>query len=460
MSVLTKLIEPSPKYRKGDHPFSNSDLKKILVPLLIEQSLQLVVGIADTLMVSYAGEAAVSGVSLDTMFYSIFIFMFNAVATGGSVVVAQYLGKGDNHQADFSASQIVRIAAVFSVACMILILLTGRWILMGLYGSVEADVMAACRTYLWIVTLSFPANALYNAGAAIFRSMGRTKTTMTVSILMNILNVIGNAIGIFALHTGAAGVAWPTTISWYFAAVVMVSLCFRSGKEVRIRMDLILRHSREMVKRILHIAIPNGLESGLFQASKVFIGTMIATYGTYQIAANGISQTLWNFSALMTSSMGPVFITVVGQCMGAGNKDGAEYYLHKLPRITFFLALAWNIVLGACLPLIVQLYDISEQTRQLVLICVWLHCFFVPFVQPWSFPLSAGLQATGDVKFSLYSSIFTSVFLRIIFTIILGNLCHMGVIGVTIAMISDWIVKAILDVIRVRSGRWREKKVI
>ena len=244
-------LEPKTTLSAERRFFSNAMLKAMIIPLLIEQLLQVVVGLVDTLMVSYAGESVVSGVSLVTMVYTIFIFMFTAISSGGAVIVSQYLGKKDRGGADLSASQLCLIAGVFSLACTVIILVFGNPLLQLLYGSVTDEVMAACRTYLWITTLSFPANALYNAGAALYRSMGRTNTTMKVSVAMNLLNVIGNAIGVFALRAGAAGVAWPTTISWYFAAVVMMILCFRKDHQVSLDLRLMRRFDADMGKRIL-----------------------------------------------------------------------------------------------------------------------------------------------------------------------------------------------------------------
>ncbi len=261
MNFITSWITPKPALSQDRQLFSNQALKAMIIPLFIEQLLQMIVGIADTLMVSYAGEATVSGVSLDTMVYTIFIYLFTAVATGGAVVVSQYLGNRNKEMADLSASQLYRIALFISAACSILMLLFGNGILSVLYPSVEPEVMQACRTYLWIVTLSFPANALYNAGAALYRSMGKTRTTMYVSFSMNLLNVVGNAIGIFVLHAGAAGVAWPTTISWYFAAVVMTGLCLNKNNAVTLRPALTLKNDRSMDLRILRIAVPNACSS-------------------------------------------------------------------------------------------------------------------------------------------------------------------------------------------------------
>lgn len=460
MNFITSWITPKPALSQDRQLFSNQALKAMIIPLFIEQLLQMIVGIADTLMVSYAGEATVSGVSLDTMVYTIFIYLFTAVATGGAVVVSQYLGNRNKEMADLSASQLYRIALFISAACSILMLLFGNGILSVLYPSVEPEVMQACRTYLWIVTLSFPANALYNAGAALYRSMGKTRTTMYVSFSMNLLNVVGNAIGIFVLHAGAAGVAWPTTISWYFAAVVMTGLCLNKNNAVTLRPALTLKNDRSMDLRILRIAVPNAVEHTLFQLAKVLLGALIATFGTSQIAANGIGQTIWSLAACMSVSMCPVFITVIGQCMGAQDPEAADWYMRKLTRMTLVLAIVWNALVLALVPLILPLYSISDETRTLIWIIVIIHNCFAAVIQPFTSPLSSGLRAAGDVQFTLWSSIFATVVCRTALSFILGRGLQMGVIGIALAMGLDWCVKGTLDVIRFRSGKWKNFSVI
>lgn len=460
MNILTRLIEPKTPLPEQRQLFSNRALRAMLIPLLIEQLLQMVVGIADTMMVSYAGEATVSGVSLDTMIYTIFIYLFTAVATGGAVVVSQYIGHGDKQQADLAASQVFHIAGVLSLICVALTLIFGNGVLKLLYAGVTEDVMAACRTYLWIVALSFPANALYNAGAALYRSMGRTRVTMVVSIVMNLLNVVGNAIGVFVLHAGAAGVAWPTTISWYVAAVVMAGLCFSDKIAVRVRLGQMLRLRRDMAKRVLHIAVPNATEQVLFQLAKVVLGSLIATFGTSQIAANGIGQTLWSLAACMCVSMGPVFITVIGQCMGAGDPEAAAWYMRKLIRLSLVLAIAWNLLVTALVPLILPLYDITEETRHFIWATVLIHNTFAALAQPFASPLSSGMRAAGDVRFTMWSSILCTVVFRTALSFILGLWLGMGIIGIAWAMVLDWTLKAVLDVIRFQGGQWKTKKVI
>lgn len=458
--MLEKWIEPKNTIPAERQLFSNKALAAMIIPLLIEQLLQVVVGLVDTLMVSYAGEAVVSGVSLVTMLYTVFIFMFTAISAGGAVIVSQYLGKRDSGNANLAASQIYRIAAIFSLACMAFMLILGKWILHLLYGSVDADVMAACRTYLWIVSLSFPANALYNAGAALYRSMGRTDTTMKISIVMNLINVVGNAVGIFVLHAGAVGVAWPTTLSWYFAAAVITVLCFRKQNAVSITGRQMLCSDRDMDRRILGVAVPNSVENGLFQLAKVVLGAVLSTFGTAHIAANGIGQTFWSVAAVAGSAVGPVFITVVGQCMGAQDIPAAEYYLKKLLRIDIALAVFWNAAVMAAAPLVLPLYSITEETARLVLIIIAIHNFFSATAQPFAMPLSSGLRAAGDVKFTMYAALFCTLVIRVLFSFVFGVWMGMGVIGIACAMVLDWTVKAVLITLRWHSGKWKNHKLI
>ena len=453
-------FNPKPLLPESRQVFSDKALKTMIIPLLIEQLLHLIVGIADTMMVSYAGEATVSGVSLDTMIYTIFIYLFTATATGAAVIVSQYIGRGDLKHVNIAASQGFHIAGILSLVCVALTLLFGNAVLERLYGQVDSEVMSACRIYLRIVALSFPANAIYNAGAALHRSMGKTRTTMFVSAGMNLLNVIGNAIGVFVLKAGAAGVAWPTTISWYFAAVIMTAQCFSRKNEVVVRLRYMLTFQRRMTRRILHIAVPNAAEQVLFQLAKVVLGSLIATFGTSQIAANGIGQTLWSLAACMCTAISPVFITVIGQCIGAGDTEAASWYMRKLTRLALVLSSLWNALILLIVPVFLPLYSITAETRHYIWIIVIIHNVFAALVQPFAMPLSSGLRAAGDVNFSLWSSLLCTIVFRTTLSFILGLWMNMGIIGIAWAMVLDWCLKAVLDVLRFRSGKWKNKKVI
>lgn len=431
--LICRLTEPAVSIPDERKLFSDHALKLLILPLFLEQLLEVLVGVSDTFMVSYAGEAAVSGVSLVNMFNTVFIFLFAALAAGGAVVVSQYIGSRDEKNGNLSAGQLVMIASVFSVAVMIFSLVLNRQLLRLLFGEVDQDVMEACVTYLRISAYSYPAIAVYNAGAAIYRSMGKTNVTMNISLAANGINIAGNAIGVFVFHAGVAGVAYPSLIARTFSAVVILVLCFRKEKHetqkcrkqraeplsdsvrVRLKWKNIFHWEGSMVKRILGIAVPNGIENGLFQLTKVALSSITALFGTVQIAANGVAQSFWSVAALMGTALGLAFVTVIGQCMGAGDTEAAEYYMRKLLRITFLASILWNGVV---------------------------------------------LRAAGDVKYTMYVSIFSTIGCRVVFSILFGVCLDLGVIGIAFAMCLDWMIRAAFFWIRFRRGKWKEFRVI
>ena len=476
--LIRRLTEPAVSIPDERKLFSDHALKLLILPLFLEQLLEVLVGVSDTFMVSYAGEAAVSGVSIVNMFNTVFIFLFSALAAGGAVVVSQYIGSRDEKNGNLSAGQLVMIASVFSVAVMIFSLVLNRQLLRLLFGEVDQDVMEACVTYLRISAYSYPAIAVYNAGAAIYRSMGKTNVTMNISLAANGINIAGNAIGVFVFHAGVAGVAYPSLIARTFSAVVILVLCFRKEKHetqkcrkqraeplsdsvrVRLKWKNIFQWEGSMVKRILGIAVPNGIENGLFQLTKVALSSITALFGTVQIAANGVAQSFWSVAALMGTALGLAFVTVIGQCMGAGDPEAAEYYMRRLLRITFLASILWNGVVLLAAPFVLRGYAVSDEAAHLVVILVIIHNIFNALFYPLSGALSNGLRAAGDVRYTMYVSIFSTIGCRVVFSVLFGICLDLGVIGIASAMCLDWMIRAAFFWARFRSGKWKEFRVI
>ena len=440
--------------------FTNEDLRKMIVPLFFEQLLVMLVGIADTFIVSYVGESAVSGVSLVNMFNTVFIYLFTALASGGAVMISQYIGNKDKKNAILSSSQLLMFSTIFSIVIAVLVCATNEWLLRLMFGQVDNAVMESCVTYLRISAYSYPMLAIYNAGAAMQRSLCKTKVTMYISIIANIINVIGNIIGVFVLKAGVVGVAYPSLIARLFSAIAITILCFKTNQEAYYTKDDVLTWDVPMLSRILKIAIPNGVENGIFQLVKVALGSVVALFGTYQIAANGIAQSIWSLAALVGSAMVLVFITVIGQCQGAQDDEATQYYFKKLMKITLIFSIAWNGIVFALTPIFMQFYAVSEQTKELVIILVLIHNVFNTVAFPFSGPLSNGLRATGDVKYTMIVSIASTVGGRLVLSIILGIYCHMGVIGIAYAMCLDWSIRAIIFYMRYRSGKWKEFQLV
>ena len=339
-------------------------------------------------------------------------------------------------------------------------LLGHKQILILLYGSVEADVMAASITYFAITALSFPFLGIYNAAAALFRSMKKTDVTMYVSLLMNAINVVGNAIGIFILKAGVAGVAVPTLIARATAAIVMTILALNAKNPVSVRPRDVFSWHSGMIRRILNIAIPNGVENGLFALGKVLVVSIISLFGTVQIAANGIANSIDMISIVVVNAMNLAIVTVVGQCVGAREYDKAAYYTGKMMKISYFFTTVLGILVCLCLPLIRFFYDVSDETWRYTCILVVMHNALAAALHPTSFNLSNTLRAAGDVKYTMYAGIASMIVFRLGSAVLFAIVLNLGVIGVWIAMGSDWLARSIAFWLRYRSGKWKAYRAI
>lgn len=440
--------------------FSNSDLKKLIVPLIIEQILAITVGMVDTMMISYAGEAAISGVSLVDMINNLLINIFAAIATGGAVITSQYLGRKDRERARESASQLVLITAVISGGIMALVLLVKRPMLSGLYGSIEPEVMENAIVYLTISAYSYPFLAVFNSCAALFRSMGNSRVSMKVSVAMNLFNAAGNAVLIFGLHMGVAGAAWASMGARMMAALVMIMLLRNRRNDIYVAAKQIFKWNGNIIHKILYIGIPNGIENGLFHLGRVLVVSIIASFGTVQIAANAVANNLDNMGCIAGQAMNLAMVAVIGRCVGAGDYEQASGYVKKLMRITYILTLFTNGAVLVTLPWVLKIYTLSEEAARLSAILVAIHCGFGIFLWPASFTLPNALRASNDVKMTMVIAIFSMVVFRIIFSVILGSRFGMGAIGVWIAMIIDWVFRSVMFVMRYRKGKWKEIQVI
>ncbi len=434
--------------------FTNKDLRELIVPLFIEQFLLMFVGIADTFVVSFSSEADVSGVSLVTSFNTVLIFLFTALSSGGAVIISQYIGSKNEKAASRSAGQLLMISAVISVVMAALILVFRTQLLRLLFGSIEADVMAACESYLWITTLSLPFLAVYDAGAALCRSIGKTDVTMIVSIVANVINVAGNCVGVFVLNLGAAGVAWPSLLSRILSAAAVTFYCFQAQNPVRYRWADIWAWDGGLLKKVMGIALPNGVENGVHQLVKVALSSMVALFGTYQIAANGMAQSIWSLASIMGLAMAPVYTTVIGQCMGARDIDAANFYFKKLNKITLVLSVLWNALIFAITPLIVRYSAISPEAKELVIWLVLINNIFNGLAYPFAGSLGNGLRAAGDVRFTMVVSISLTIGARLLFSALFGLWLGWGVIGVTIGMSMDLVFRGAIFLWRLKSQKW------
>lgn len=440
--------------------FSNKTLKKLILPLIIEQILIMAVGVADTVMVSYAGEVAISGVGLVDMFNNLIITVLAAIDAGGAIIVSQYIGNKDRKNANKASSQLLTITIVIATVIMLGCLVFHRILLSTFFGAIEMDVMKAATTYFLISAISFPFLGVYNSAAALYRSMEKTRTTMYVSILMNIINVVGNYIGVFILHAGVAGVAVPTLISRIVAAIIMFALSLNSSNLVYVKIKNVFAWNQEMISRILKIAVPNGIENGLFTLGRVLVTSIVALFGTSQIAANSVAGSIDQIAVVVVNAINLGIVVVVGQCIGANDYEQAKYYIKKLMKISYIVTGIIGSAVILLLPWILNLYSLSSDARNLTFILVIMHNIMATALHPTAFVLPNGLRAAGDVKFSMVVGIVSMILFRLGAAVLFGIIFNLGIIGVWIAMGSDWLCRSVCFVIRFIKGKWRQFKVI
>ncbi|MBS4839511.1 MULTISPECIES: MATE family efflux transporter [Clostridium] len=440
--------------------FSNESLKKLIIPIFMDQILIIIASIIATMMISYAGEAAVSAVSLIDMINMLLINVLAALTDGGAVIVSQYIGFRDKNKSCIAASQLFTIATIISIGIMGFVFIFHKPLLKILFGNVDHNVMNLAITYFVIYSISYPFLSIYDSGAALFRSIGNSRVPMIVSIVMNAINIVGNAIGIFVFNAGVVGIAISIIISRAFAALVMVYLSLNKKNKVFISFSQIFTIKRDMIIKILNIAIPNGIENGIVQLGRILLISIIALFGTDQIAANGITNSLVMISISFATAMNIAIVSVIGQCVGAGDYAQADFYTKKLLKITYIGTIVISLAEILLLPWILNLYTLSAEVTNLTYILVIIHNCLAIIFWPLSFTLPNSLRASGDVRFTMIVSISSMFILRISFGYILGIIFNLGVIGVWLAMGADWALRSIIYVLRFKNGKWREFKVI
>ena len=439
--------------------FSNRDLKRLILPLIIEQFLQCFVGLADSLMVATVGEAAVSAVSLVDSVFLLLIYVFSALATGGAVVAGQALGRKDNDEACRSANQLVVFIAEVSIVIMILVYL-GRELMMRLvFGDIELDVLENCRTYLNIVTLSIPFIAVYNAGAALFRSMGNSRISMITAMLMNTINLVGNAVLIFGFKMGISGVAIPTLISRMVGCFYILKLLKNPDWKVHLPKRLSFKPDGPILKQILRIGVPNGLENGMFHLGKIVILSLVASFGTASIAANAVGNNVTTFAYLPGTAIGYAILTVVSQCVGAKDIPQARYYVKKLVKLTYLVLFISNVLVALITLPVLHFYNLSPEATELAKIIIWYYNICCILIYTPSFPLPNALRAANDVRYTLIVAAVSMWVCRIGLSYVLGDWLGWGLVGVWVAMTIDWAVRGLLFTIRYLKGGWEKKAV-
>ena len=440
--------------------FTKRALFTLIWPLLLEQTLSVTMGMADTLMVAGVGEAAVSSVSLVDTLNVLIIQILSALATGGAVVASQYLGRRDTENACRSAAQLYSVLGISTVVVGIVCMLLSRPILRGVFGSIDEDVMRFAQQYFLISAVSYPFIGLYNGGAALFRAQGNSRISMLASLVMNVINIAGNALLIYGFGMGVIGAALATLIGRVFAAVFILWQNQNLSNPLRVQELADLKPRSQPIRQILSLGIPSGLENGMFQIGKLCVSSLTSTLGTSAIAANAVANSVSTLANIPGNTMSLAMIPVIGQCLGAGDKKQAKHYSVTLLGIAIGgLAIA-NALVFVLMPEIVTWFNLSAEAS--VLCTTVVHMFNVASVFFWatSFTLPNALRAGGDAKYTMTVSIISMWLFRVILSYVFVLQFQLGLAGVWLGMFCDWVFRSICFLIRFVHGKWMNHKVI
>lgn len=431
--------------------FSNRQLRRLIFPLVIEQFLAVTMGMADTIMVASCGEAAVSGISIVDTISILLIGLFGAMAAGGSVVSAQYLGRKDEKNVARAAGQLFLAVGGLSIILMAIMLLFNQSLLRLIYGAIEEDVMSNARTFFYLSAISYPFLAFYNSAAALFRAVGNSRVSMLISLFANLFHIALNALLIYVFRMGVAGAGISTLVSRFLSAAIILFLLRRQSQ---LPVEFTLKMDKKMLRQILYIGVPNGLENSIFQLGKLLLSSLTASFGTVAITANAVAGTICNLEVIPANAIGIAMVTVVGQCVGARDVGQARKYMGKLLKTAYIWLLVLNLTIIPLLNPICSLFQLSEETSALAFKLMLYHSICCMLIHPLAFCLTNGLRAANDVRFPMTVSICSMWICRIVLAYIFSLNFGLGLMGIWIAMTVDWLVRAIFFSTRVLSGKW------
>lgn len=440
--------------------YSNKALLYLFIPLLIEMSLEFFVGLADSIMVASLGEAAISGVSLVDFLMQLLIFSFSALATGGAVIAGQYLGDNQPNRARDASNQLVWFAAISSAGLMLVVILLRSSLIAILFGQIEANVWNYADIYLLLVAMSIPFIAIYNSGAAIFRTTNNAALPMQIMLVCDVLNIVGNAFCIYYLGWGVEGVAIPTVLARCLSAIIILYFVLDPNYILHIKRTLKHKFDWKILKNVLNVGIPYGIENGLFQLGRVLVLSLVSTFGTMAIAANSVGYAIGIFSVLPGFAINLGLTAVISRCVGANDYNQAKYYNKKILLIVFISHLIINIVIFALLPFILDVYNLSSQTAAMATEMIIWHGIFAIVIWPLAFTLPATFRGAGDSKSVMYISLGVMFTCRIALSYVIADWLGIGVFGTWIAMFIDWYVRAAIYIYRYFSGKWMEYRAV
>ncbi|MDE6664335.1 MAG: MATE family efflux transporter [Lachnospiraceae bacterium] len=437
--------------------FDNKTLFWLILPIVIEQLLNSLMGLVDTMMVTSVGSEAIAAVSLVDSINNLVIQIFSAMAAGAAIVCSQYIGSGNKKESCRAAEQVVLTVLVISLSITAFCILGGERLLQLIFGTVEDSVMENALIYFMITVISYPFLGLFSAGAAFYRASGNSKFPTKVSVISNVINVTGNALFIYGFKWGVAGAAFATLLARVFSTVV-IYYCLRKPKQTIIVRDYLrIRPDITLILAIMAIGVPAGIENGMFQFGKLAVQSTVSTLGTIAISAQAMTDIFELVNGIFSNSVGIGLMTVVGQCIGARRTEEAKYYFVKLMGVAGIGVLVSCLLVLAITKPVTLLSGMEPEAAEMCFKMVTAMTIVKPFIWVGAFGLPYGFRAAGDVKFSMIVSVCSMWVCRVGLCIFLVRGLHFGLMGVWLGIFVDWIVRASILSMRFLSGKWLHK---
>ncbi len=432
----------------------------IYIPLLIDQAFVSMMTVVNSSMVSSSGAEAVSAVSMVDSLNFFLMNFFIAIATGGTVVVAQYIGKGDRRKASRTISQAVASSVLIAIVVAVVIIVFSKQTLALLFGKAEQLVMDNALIYLIGSCISYPFYAVYQASSGALRGLGDTKASMMMSIAMNVICLIGNVIFINIMGLGVLGVSISMIISRVCVSIFSLLYLIFKRTDLKIQIKDFLTIDTGLQKSILYIGIPAGTEQLFFNGGKILVQTFVVMLGTMSITANAIGMNLMSMWQIPANAIQLASITIAGQCVGAGRPDEARKYLHSLNRTARIVCLIMIIILWPLTPWILGFFNPPDEARTKIL---FLMIFpVIGLLTTWapSFITPSILRAAGDAKFTTIAALISVWTVRVGLGYVLAIVCGLDIYGVWLAMILEWGSRAAVFTWRFKGDKWEHHKFI
>jgi putative MATE family efflux protein len=447
------------KYFSGES-IDYKQMTAIFIPILVDQACLILMSLLNTAMVSSAGVAAVSAVSMVDSLNIFLVNVFIAVATGGTVIVAQYKGSGNSAMVSKTAAQAISAVTIFSVVLSAVVIVFHMPVLNVLFGKAEADVFQNAKIYLIGSCISYPFIAIFQAVCGSLRGVGETKPCLSLSLLLNLSNTLLNVILITFLHMGVKGLIVSTILARTLGMAAALVYILKYNVTIRFKIKNAVHFDFSILKKVMFIGLPFAAEQIFFNGGKLLTQTFIVQLGTLAMTVYAICNSVALLFQIGPNALSIMVVTVVGQCIGRRDIVDARKFIKSLIGFSSILFVFSSCILLPLLPDIIKLFNPPDNIVPTITMLIIISAVAQPVLWSQSFIMPSALRAAGDSNFTSIASLLSMWLLRVVLGYILGITFGFGITGVWVAMIVEWGARGLIFTGRFRGKKWYAHKLV